>query len=90
MNNAAQEILNAQYERRLTTLENDVKEVKQTVTDIRIDQKHIIDTLNRVNDRWDEFDKTQRKNKNDIIMKFICGFITAFVGYLLAVFNLSK
>ena len=51
MNNEAQEILNAQYERRLTTLENDVKEVKQTVTDIRIDQKHIIDTLNRVNDR---------------------------------------
>ena len=90
MNNEAQEILNAQYERRLTTLENDVKEVKQTVTDIRIDQKHIIDTLNRVNDRWDEFDKTQRKNKNDIIMKFICGFITALVGYLLAVLNLSK
>ena len=50
MNSEAQEIVNAQVERRLTILENDMKEVKETVTDIIIDQKDLIKTLNKVND----------------------------------------
>ena len=45
MNSEAQEVVNAQVERRLTVLENDMKEVKETVTDIRIDQKDLIKTL---------------------------------------------
>ena len=84
MNSEAQEVVNAQVERRLTVLENDMKEVKETVTDIRVDQKYLIKTLNKVNDRWEEFDQMQRKNKNTIIMQFITGFITALVGYFLA------
>ena len=47
-------------------------------------------TVNRVNDRWDEFDKTQRKNKNELIMKFLGCIIAGIVGYILAIFNLSK
>ena len=90
MNSEAQEIVNAQVERRLTVLENDMKEVKETVTDIRIDQKDLIKTLNKVNDRWEEFDQMQRKNKNELIMKFLGCIVTGIVGYILAVLNLTK
>lgn len=90
MNSEAQDIINTQVERRLTVLENDMKEVKETVTDIRIDQKDLIKTLNKVNDRWEEFDQMQRKNKNELIMKFLGCIITGIAGYILAVFNLSK
>ena len=90
MNSEAQDIINTQVERRLTVLENDMKEVKETVTDIRIDQKDLIKTLNKVNDRWEEFDQMQRKNKNELMMKFLGCIITGIVGYILAVFNLSK
>lgn len=90
MNSEAQEVVNAQVERRLTVLENDMKEVKETVTDIRVDQKYLIKTLNKVNDRWEEFDQMQRKNKNELIMKFLGCIVTGIVGYILAVLNLTK
>jgi len=90
MNSEAQEIINTNTERRLTALENDVKDIKKTVTEMRIDQKDLIKTVNRVNDRWDEFDKTQRKNKNELIMKFLGGIIAGIAGYILAILNLSK
>lgn len=90
MNSEAQEVVNAQVERRLTVLENDMKEVKETVADIRVDQKYLIKTLNKVNDRWEEFDQMQRKNKNELIMKFLGCIVTGIVGYILAVLNLTK
>jgi septal ring factor EnvC (AmiA/AmiB activator) len=90
MNSEAQEVVNAQVERRLTVLENDMKEVKETVTDIRVDQKYLIKTLNKVNDRWEEFDQMQRKNKNELIMKFLGCIIAGIAGYILAALNLSK
>ena len=90
MNSEAQEVVNAQVERRLTVLENDMKEIKETVADIRVDQKYLIKTLNKVNDRWEEFDQMQRKNKNELIMKFLGCIVTGIVGYILAVLNLTK
>ena len=90
MNSEAQEVVNAQVERRLTVLENDMKEVKETVTDIRVDQKFLIKTLNKVNDRWEEFDQMQRKNKNELIMKFLGCIVTGIVGYILAVLKFNK
>lgn len=90
MNAEAQEVVNAQVERRLTVLENDMKEVKETVTDIRVDQKYLIKTLNKVNDRWEEFDQMQRKNKNELIMKFLGCIVTGIVGYILAVLKFNK
>lgn len=90
MNSEAQEVVNAQVERRLTVLENDMKEVKETVTDIRVDQKYLIKTLNKVNDRWEEFDQMQRKNKNELIMKFLGCIVTGIVGYILAVLKFNK
>ena len=90
MNSEAQEVVNAQVERRLTVLENDMKEVKETVADIRVDQKYLIKTLNKVNDRWEEFDQMQRKNKNELIMKFLGCIVTGIVGYILAVLKFNK
>lgn len=88
--NEEQKIINDNTDKRLTKLEEDVKEIRTTVTDIRIDQKLLIETVNRSNDRWEEFDKTQRKNKNEIIMKFVTFFIATFLGYIVAVLNLTK
>lgn len=88
--NEEQKIINDNTDKRLTKLEEDVKEIRTTVTDIRIDQKLLIETVNRSNDRWEEFDKTQRKNKNEIIMKFVAFFIAAFLGYIAAALNLTK
>lgn len=90
MNSEAQEVVNAQVERRLTVLENDMKEVKEAVADIRVDQKYLIKTLNKVNDRWEEFDQMQRKNKNELIMKFLGCIVTGIVGYILAVLKFNK
>lgn len=88
--NEEQKIINENTDKRITALEIDVKEIKATVTDIRIDQKLLIETVNRSNSRWEEFDKQQRKNKNDIIMQFVSFFIAAFLGYILAVLKLNK
>ena len=88
--NEEQKIINDNTDKRLTKLEEDVKEIRTTVTDIRIDQKLLIETVNRSNDRWEEFDKTQRKNKNEIIMKFVTFFIATFLGYIAAALNLTK
>ncbi len=88
--NEEQKIINDNTDKRLTKLEEDVKEIRTTVTDIRIDQKLLIETVNRSNDRWEEFDKTQRKNKNEIIMKFVTFFIATFLGYIVAALNLTK
>lgn len=85
-----QKNINENTDKRLTALEADMKEVKSTVTEIRIDQKILIDTVNRSNNRWEEFDKTQRKNKNDIIMHFVEFLIAAFLGYIAAVLKLNK
>ena len=97
MNSEAQEVINTQYNKRLTDLENDMKEVKATVTEIRIDQKdikadqkYLIETLNKVNKRWEDFDQTQRKNRNDLIMKFLGCIVTGIVGYILAVLKFNK
>ena len=88
--NEEQKIINDNTDKRLTKLEEDVKEIRTTVTDIRIDQQLLIETVNRSNDRWEEFDKTQRKNKNEIIMKFVTFFIATFLGYIVAALNLTK
>ena len=88
MNTEAQEIINQTVDKRLNALENDVKDIKETVTEMRIDQKDLIKTVNKVNDRWDEFDATQRKNKNELMMKCVGYVITAILGYVLAcIFN---
>lgn len=84
MNTETQEYINNQFDKRLTTLENKVENIDKIVNDIRVDQKVLIKEVSKSNDRWNEFDATQRKNKNDLIMKGLCYIVTAFLGYILA------
>ena len=87
--NEEQKYINENTDKRLTALEIDVKEIKTTVTDMRIDQKLLIETVNRSNDRWDEFDRTQRKNKNQLIMQGLGVVITVIITYALVQLGLK-
>ena len=84
MNTETQEYINNQVDKRLTTLENRVENIDKIVNDIRVDQKVLIKEVSKSNDRWNEFDATQRKNKNELIMKGLGYIVTAFLGYILA------
>ena len=46
--------------------------------------KLLIQHTNRSNGRWEEFDKQQRKNKNDMLMKIELTIVGAMVAYVLA------
>ena len=89
MNTETQEYINNQFDKRLTTLENKVENIDKIVTDIRIDQKVLIKEVSKSNDRWNEFDATQRKNKNELIMKGLGIVLTACITYVLAYIGLK-
>ena len=84
MNTETQEYINAQVDKRLTTLENKVENIDKIVNDIRVDQKVLIKEVSKSNDRWNECDATQRKNKNDLLMKGLGYIVIAFLGYILS------
>lgn len=90
MNTEVQEVINAQVDKRLTTLESKVENIDKIVNDIRVDQKVLIKEVSKSNDRWNEFDATQRKNKNDLIMKCLGVVITVIITYALVQLGLSK
>ena len=90
MNTETQEYINNQFDKRLTTLENKVENIDKIVTDIRIDQKVLIKEVSKSNDRWNEFDTTQRKNKNQLIMQGLGVVITVIITYALVQLGLSK
>ena len=90
MNTETQEYINGQFDKRLTTLENKVENIDKIVTDIRIDQKVLIKEVSKSNDRWNEFDATQRKNKNQLIMQGLGVVITVIITYALVQLGLSK
>lgn len=90
MNTETQEYINAQVDKRLTTLENKVENIDKIVNDIRVDQKVLIKEVSKSNDRWNEFDATQRKNKNQLIMQGLGVVITVIITYALIQLGLSK
>lgn len=90
MNSETQEYINNQFDKRLTTLESKVENIDKIVTDIRIDQKVLIKEVSKSNDRWNEFDQTQRKNKNQLIMQGLGVVITVIITYALVQLGLSK
>lgn len=90
MNTETQEYINNQFDKRLTTLESKVENIDKIVTDIRIDQKVLIKEVSKSNDRWNEFDQTQRKNKNQLIMQGLGVVITVIITYALVQLGLSK
>ena len=90
MNTKTQEYINNQFDKRLTTLENKVENIDKIVNDIRVDQKVLIKEVSKSNDRWNEFDQTQRKNKNQLIMQGLGVVITVIITYALVQLGLSK
>lgn len=90
MNTETQEYINNQFDKRLTTLESKVENIDKIVNDIRVDQKVLIKEVSKSNDRWNEFDQTQRKNKNQLIMQGLGVVITVIITYALVQLGLSK
>lgn len=90
MNTETQEYINNQFDKRLTTLESKVENIDKIVNDIRVDQKVLIKEVSKSNDRWNEFDATQRKNKNQLIMQCLGVVITVIITYALIQLGLSK
>lgn len=90
MNTETQEYINNQFDKRLTTLESKVENIDKIVNDIRVDQKVLIREVSKSNDRWNEFDQTQRKNKNQLIMQGLGVVITVIITYALVQLGLSK
>lgn len=90
MNTETQEYINNQFDKRLTTLESKVENIDKIVNDIRVDQKVLIKEVSKSNDRWNEFDQTQRKNKNQLIMQGLGVVITVIITYALVNLGLSK
>lgn len=84
MNEESQEILNRQFDKRIAKLEDTIDSMQKDLTEIRCDMKLLIQHTNRSNERWEEFDKQQRKNKNDILMKITLTIVGAMVAYVLA------
>ena len=83
MNEEAQELLNRQFDKRIAKMEDTIDSMQKDLTEIRCDMKLLIQHTNRSNERWEEFDKQQRKNKNDIIMKAILMVVGALTTLIL-------
>ena len=83
MNEEAQELLNRQFDKRLTKLENNIENISKDLTEIRCDVKTLIKSYQDLNEKWEEFDKQQRKNVNDVKMKFILTIVGAIASAIL-------
>ena len=89
MNEEAQELLNRQFDKRIAKLENSIENMQKDLAEIRCDVKTLIQHTNRSSERWEEYDRTMRKNKNDIIMKAILMVVSAVVTLMLTKLGLS-
>ena len=83
MNEEAQEILNRQFDKRIAKLENNIENISKDLTEIRCDVKTLIKSYEDLNERWEEFDKQQRKNMNDVKMKIALTIVGAIVSAIL-------
>ena len=84
MNEEAQELLNRQFDNGIAKMEDTIDNIQKDLTEVKCDMKLLIQHTNRSNGRWEEFDKQQRKNKNDILMKIALTIVGAMVAYVLA------
>ena len=90
MNEEAQELLNGQFEKRITKLENSIENISKDLTEIRCDVKTLIKNYENLNKRWEEYDSTLRKNINDMKMKFILTIVGAMASGILVTIGLIK
>ena len=89
MNEEAQEILNRQFDKRIAKLENSIENMQKDLAEIRCDVKTLIQHTNRSSERWEEYDRTMRKYKNDIIMKAILMVVGALTTLVLVKLGLQ-
>ena len=90
MNEETQELLNGQFEKRITKLENSIENISKDLTEIRCDVKTLIKNYENLNKRWEEYDSTLRKNINDMKMKFILTIVGAMASGILVTIGLIK
>ena len=89
MNEEAQELLNRQFDKRITKLEDTIDNIQLDLQEMKCDMKMLVNTTNKLNERWEEFDKQQRKNKNEIIMKIVMMVVGAVATLMLTKLGLS-
>ena len=90
MNEEAQELLNRQFDKRITKMENNIENISKDLTEIRCDVKTLIKNYENINKRFEEYDSTLRKNINDIKMKFILTIVGAMASGILVTIGLIK
>ena len=96
MNDEVQELLNRQFDKRLTKLEetteniqNDLTCVKSSMNEVKYDIKNIIKTNANLEKRWQDYEELHRKNCNDLKMNFIKYIVTAIISYILGVIGIN-
>ena len=96
MNDEVQELLNRQFDKRLTNLEetteniqNDLTCVKSSMNEVKYDIKNIIKTNANLEKRWQDYEELHRKNCNDLKMNFIKYIVTAIIAYILGVIGIN-
>ena len=90
MNEEAQELLNRQFDKRITKLENNIENISKDLTEIRCDVKSLIKSYENLNKRWEEYDSTLRKNINDMKMKFLLTIAGGIASAILVTIGLIK
>ena len=90
MNEETQELLNRQFDKRITKMENNIENISKDLTEIRCDVKTLIKNYENLNKRWEEYDSTLRKNINDMKMKFILTIVGAMASGILVTIGLIK
>ena len=84
-----QELLNQQFDGRITKLENTIDVMQNDISELKCDMKMLVNVTNKMNDRWEEYDQTMRKNKNDIVMKAILMVVGALTTLVLVKLGLQ-
>ena len=90
MNEEAQELLNRQFDKRIAKLEDTIDNIQKDLTEVKCDLKTLIKSYENLNKRWEEFDKQQRKNVNDIKMKIILTIAGGIASAILVAIGLIK
>ena len=90
MNEEAQELLNKQFDKRISKLENTIDNIQKDLTEMKCDIKTLIKGYDSLNKRFEEYDSTLRKNVNDIKMKFILTIVGALASGILVAIGLIK
>ena len=96
MNDEVQELLNRQFDKRLTKLEetteniqNDLTCVKSSMNEVKYDIKNIVKTNANLEKRWQDYEELHKKNYNDLKMNFIKYLGTAIIAYILGVIGIN-